>query len=354
MKRSLRTKRLVLMVMFSALVFLSVLINVAVAAAAVYILTAAEVIQTVGVTRDEIQRLMLIFVLISIPVGVMIALVVSKIPLKPVRNLIEGMDQLARGNFKTRLPVDGFSTWNPATIDIADTFNKMAQQLQDTEMLREDFINNFSHEFKTPIVSIAGFARLLRREDLPREQQREYLAIIEEESLRLSYMATNVLYMTKIENQTILTDVASFNLSEQIRSCILLLESKWEKKNLELSISLREHDIQANEEMLKQVWINLLDNAIKFSPPGETVEIALLDKGNVYQVSVHNAGDPIPARQQEKIFNKFYQADESHATEGNGIGLAIAKRVVELHHGKVWVENQKHGTVFTVELPKAQ
>ena len=220
-------------------------------------------------------------------------------------------------------------------------------------MLRSDFINNFSHEFKTPIVSIAGFASLLKQGDLPRAEQLEYLDIIESESKRLADMATNVLNMTKVENQTILTDVTEFNLSEQLRTCVLLLERKWEKKNLEMNLELEEHTISGNQELLRQVWVNLLDNAIKFSPEGQSVEISAAEEENAVAVSICNTGSYIPQNQQEAIFRKFYQADHSHSTEGNGIGLAVVKRVVELHEGTIRVESNPSFTKFTVTLPKA-
>jgi signal transduction histidine kinase len=219
-------------------------------------------------------------------------------------------------------------------------------------MLRSDFINNFSHEFKTPIVSIAGFTKLLRKGNLSQPQKEEYLAIIETESLRLSQMATNVLNLTKVENQTILTDVTEYNLSEQIRSCILLLSEKWEEKEIDYVLDFREYSIHANEELLKQVWINLLGNAVKFSPHGGTIEVRITEQPDTMTVSVMNTGSTIAPEQQAKIFRKFYQADESHAAEGNGIGLAIVKRVVELHEGTVSVASGNGRTTFTVVLPK--
>lgn len=345
-------KRFDMLPLFSLVVFLSVALNSAIAATAVYLLIRTDAIIVTGATPEGAGHLILFFTLISIPVGVLVSLLASKVPFKPIRNLMDSMDQLACGNFQTRVNVGFVMARYPAFVGLAKSFNKMAEQLQSTEMLRDDFINNFSHEFKTPIVSIAGFAKILRRGNLTPEQQQQYLAVIEEESMRLSYMATNVLNMTKIENQTILADISCYNLSEQIRSCILLLEDKWSKKNLDFSLSLQEHDICASEELLKQVWINLLHNAIKFSPDGQTIEIGILESKNTYSVSVRNTGPTIPPDQQEKIFNKFYQADESHASEGNGIGLAIVKRVVELHNGTVRVDSKKHVTVFTVELPK--
>lgn len=170
--------------------------------------------------------------------------------------------------------------------------------------------------------------------------------------MRLSSMATNVLSLTKVENQTILTDVSEYNLSEQIRSCMLLLENKWSKKNIELQLEFGEHMISANEELLKQVWINLLDNAVKFTPDGHTIQVGISETEGGLVVEVLNTGTEISEKSQAKIFNKFYQADESHATQGNGIGLAIVKRIVGLHGGTVRVSSKNEVTVFSVELPK--
>ena len=218
-------------------------------------------------------------------------------------------------------------------------------------MLRSDFINNFSHEFKTPIVSIAGFAKLLRRGNLPEEARNEYLAIIEEESMRLSQLATNVLNLTKVENQVILTDADNFNLSEQIRNCFLMLETKWGKKNIDPLLPEDEFTIYGNEEMLKQVWINLLDNAIKFSEQNKPVEVTIRQNEDKTEVSVSNYGEPIPMKSIDRIFNKFYQADQSHATEGNGVGLAVVKKIVELHAGEIRVDHVDGKIVFTIILP---
>lgn len=228
----------------------------------------------------------------------------------------------------------------------------MAQELEKTEMLRADFVNNFSHEFKTPINSILGFARLLNREDVPEAQRREYLGIIEEESTRLSLMATRVLELTKVENQSILTDVITFNLSEQIRDCVLLLERKWEAKALSMVLEFEDISIAANRELLKQVWINLLDNAIKFSPEGATVELDIRQEPGELRISVKNSGSQISQEDQKRIFQKFYQADTSHASEGTGIGLAIVRRIVELHGGETEVSSTLGGVVFTVCLPQ--
>ena len=170
--------------------------------------------------------------------------------------------------------------------------------------------------------------------------------------MRLSYMATNVLNLTKIENQSILTDISSFNVSEQIRSCILLLDSKWEKKHLNFQFDFDEFTIKANEELLKQVWINLIDNAIKFSLDSSSIDLSIEELNDHISVSITNYGTELSEKIQEKIFKKFYQADESHSTEGNGIGLAIVKKIVDLHKGKVIVKSGNNAVTFTVELPK--
>ncbi len=297
-------------------------------------------------------RVILLVALVDIFAGLVIAFTAAAIPLKPVNNLIHQINRLSSGDFQARLKFGRILASYPTFADLTDSFNKMAEELGSTEVLRNDFINNFSHEFKTPIVSIAGFARMLKRGNLTEEQRMEYLDVIEAESMRLSSIATNILNLTRIENQAILTDVSEFNLSEQIRSCILLLEQKWARKGLEWELDFEEQQIRAGEELLKQVWINLIDNAIKFSKEKGLIEIHIADRGDSLAVSVADCGVEIPIEAENKIFHKFYQADESHSSEGNGVGLAIVKRVVELHRGSVRARSEDGITTFVVELPK--
>lgn len=342
-----------LLSLFALVVFLSVLMNAIISAVTIFTLIERGILILTDVTAADAARLMVFYPAISVPVGILVALMASMVPLKPIRTLINSMDRLASGDFSTRASVGNIMKLYPPYIGVTKSFNKMAEQLENTELLRMDFINNFSHEFKTPIVSIAGFAKLLRRENLTQAQRQEYLSIIEEESLRLSYMATNVLNLTKVENQTILSDISHFNLSEQIRDCFLLLENKWEHRELDLQLEFEEYMISGNEELLKQVWINLLDNAIKFTPDGHMVQVTIGESDTILSVCVRNTGSEIPADKQEKIFNKFYQADESHSMQGNGVGLAIVKRIAHLHGGRVKVESKNMVTSFTVELPKS-
>lgn len=354
MKRE-RQKHRFALTMFMALVFFVLqTVAVLIASAAVYLLIRLNLLDDLFGGNANFLTIIFFMAAISVAAGLVITLLTTKVSIKPINRIVDGINRLSGGDYQARLSFGKVLDSNPTFSGIADSFNTLAQELEGTQMLRQDFVNNFSHEFKTPIVSIAGFAKVLRRGDLTEDQKQEYLAVIEEESMRLSAMATNVLNMTRVENQTILSDVHRFNLSEQLRSCVLLLEGKWTKKEIDLQIDLEEHRIEADEELLKQVWINLVDNAIKFSPLGGAVSLEIREQTDTLSVSITNAGPGIPADQQKRIFNKFYQADRSHSTEGNGIGLALVKRITELHRGKVTVSSENGLTTFTVTLPKKQ
>lgn len=344
-------QRFSLTLFFAAIVIVIILAVFLVVWLMVFIFTKLSI---PGVTVNgnvPMMQLLLIFGAACLGVGCVLTMLLSTIPLKPVNELLNIMKRLAGGDFTPRIELQ--KPWDkfPWLVELAESFNKMAHELQSTETLRHDFINEFSHEFKTPIVSIAGFAGLLNDETLD-EQQREYVRIIREESLRLSQMATNVLSLTKLENQTILGDVSRYNLSEQLRYCILLLSSKWEDKNIDLELELCEEEISGSEELLKQLWINLIDNAIKFSPDGGIIGVSVSGKKDIVEVRISNLGPEISPEEQRKIFNKFYQSDKSRATQGNGVGLAIVKRVVHLHNGRVEVESSGGVNCFTVRLPK--
>ena len=348
-----RKSRTSLTLALAIFVFLILLSAIALTALGLWLLTLAGVI--VDMDGDLDLGLVILFMsIISLIIGGVVAFSSSRLPLKPVNEIINKMNRLAAGDFKTRLRFGGALSAHPAVKELTTSFNTMAEELENTELLRGDFINAFSHEFKTPIVSITGLANLLEAGDLTEEQRVRYARAIREESMRLSSMASNVLSLTRVENQTILTDVSRFNLSEQLRSSLLLLEEKWSAKEVDLQIGFDEFEIEANEEMLKQVWINLIDNAVKFVPVGGTVGFEILDEGQSLCVKVSNTGSEIPLEKQEHIFQKFYQLDESHATQGNGIGLAIVKRIVELHGGHVSVSSEDGSTTFAVTLPRKQ
>ncbi|MDO4297556.1 MAG: HAMP domain-containing sensor histidine kinase [Lachnospiraceae bacterium] len=289
-----------------------------------------------------------VFGMISVVLGVFFSLVFSRRVLKPIREVIEAADELASGNFDIQIEIRGARE----TQELSRSFNHMAEELSSLELLRTDFVNNFSHEFKTPIASIRGFARILQREDLTEEERKEYLEIIADESERLTELATNVLNLSRIENQTILSSQTVFNCSEQIRRAIVLLEPKWSKKNQNIRLECDEVKIYANMELLEQVWINLLDNAIKFSPENSEIRLLIRKRPGYILVTVSDSGPGIEKEAEAHIFDKFYQGDTSHAVAGNGLGLAIVRKILELHEGSIRVaETGAYGTVFEVRLP---
>lgn len=289
----------------------------------------------------------LIFIATSIIIGLSFAMILSKFLFKPVNTVLDGMTKLSEGDFSTRIDLGRYEGMKK----LAGSFNSLAAELESMEILRSDFVNDFSHELKTPIVSISGLISLMKNEKLSDDKRRQYLSVMEEEANRLTQMTSNALYLSKIETQNILTNRIRFNLSEQIRSSVLLLERKWTKKSLSLCLDFDEYYIIANEDMLKQVWVNLIDNAIKFSTPKAELKIAIEDKKSELLITVENFGEPIPKEDRELIFNKFYQCDKSRSTEGNGIGLSIVKHIITLHSGSICVDCRDGRTAFSVSLP---
>lgn len=353
MKKEERKRRIAITLLVSFFTFVIITVAGILSVLLVYFLLRFGILETVN-GHPRMGDVFFFIPLISTIIGVLITFSTGRVSLKPFYQIISELNRLSKGDFHTRLHFDKPISRHFVFREIEKSFNSAAAELEHTEMLRGDFINNFSHEFKTPIVSIAGFAKLLRRGNLSEAQKEEYLAVIEEEALRLSEMATNMLNLTKVENQTILTNVTSYNLSEQIRSTVLLLAEKWTQRDLEPDLDFQEYTIEANEELLKQIWVNLIDNAVKFSEPGNLISFHITEKAEDLFVSVSNCGTEIPAESLNRIFNKFYQADESHSSEGNGIGLAIVKKVVELHNGEISVRSENGRTTFTVRLPKQQ
>lgn len=351
MNRAERRRKFGMSLLFTVIIFLSLLIDMVVVGFAVVVLVKTGIINIHHGTENPAVTLVSFFALISIPMGILTSFLAGKIPLRPVMDIIEGMNRLAAGDFGTRITAGKIMRRYPAFVEVADSFNKMAQELENMEAFRADIINSFSHEIKTPIVSVAGFAKLLRKGNLDRSQQDEYLKIIEEESLRLADMATRVLNVTKLENQNILTNVTKYNLSEQLRFCMLLLEDKWMKKELEPDFDFGEYYIYANEELLRQVWLNIMDNAVKFAPRGHTIRVTVAEKDGNIQVSIMNTGSHISDEDIAKIFNKYYQTEESRQKGGNGTGLAIVRNIVQLHSGSVEAKSENDVTVFTVKLP---
>ena len=282
-------------------------------------------------------------------IGTAVTLFVSRHFFKPVDGIIKSQKKVANGDFSAKVtPPKG----DTIITDLVNGFNSMTEELAGTEMFRNDFINNFSHEFKTPIVSIKGFAKQLSKDELSEEQKKEYIDIIINESERLASMSSNILLLTKFENQQMVTGKSEFYLDEQIRNCILLLEKQWIKKNIEFDLELNEIKYFSNEEMLSHVWMNIISNAIKFTPENGIISVRCFIDDSDVTVKISDTGIGMDENTQKHIFDKFYQGDTSHTGSGNGLGLPLAKRVITLCDGKISVKSETgKGTTFIVRLP---
>ncbi len=337
-------QKLALPLLFAASVFFSMFF------AMLLIFTAIFILSRIGLINGfEENRLPFFwFAVVSLISGTLIAALFSRLPLRPLRELMDASDKIADGDYSVRIHLKGPEDMQ----NLGRKFNHMAEELGSVEMLRTDFINNFSHEFKTPIVSIRGFAKMLKLDNITPEERNEYLDIIINESERLAELSTNVLNLSKLEQQTILTGQKNFNVSEQIRLVIAMMESKWYQKQIGISFDCGEVYIYGNDEMLKQVWINLLDNAIKFSPNNSEVNIEIQQTEQQILIFFSNQGASISDEEAAHIFDKFYQIDTSHAEKGNGLGLTIAQKIVELHKGKISLNSIRDGWItLEISLP---
>ena len=280
-------------------------------------------------------------------IGCLLSAIFVNIPIKMLKKATDAFDSISNGDYSARLDFK-----SPEILKLtSDKFNHMATQLESTEMMSNDFISNFSHEFKTPIASINGFAKLLKDENISKEDHDEYLDIIIQESERLSNLSNSILTLSNLEQQAIISNKKTINVSEQIRNVIGTLYHKWADRNISVIFDEDEFYTNGNREMLRQVWINLIDNAIKFSPEGGTIEIHIRKNNDNLCISVSNQGKPIKPEAKKRIFDKFYQADESHATNGNGLGLATVKQIISLHNGEVYLKKSDEiSTVFEVLL----
>lgn len=283
-------------------------------------------------------------------IGTAVSLFIGRHFFRPVDDIIKSQKKVANGDFSAKVAAPKGDT---IITDLVNGFNAMTEELGSTEMFRNDFINNFSHEFKTPIVSIKGFAKQLANGNLTDEQKKEYIDIIVNESDRLASMSSNVLLLTKFENQQMVTDKTEFFLDEQIRRIILLMEKQWTKKNIDFDLELNEIKYYSNEEMISHIWLNILNNAIKFTPENGTISVKCFRDDSDVIIKISDTGIGMDETTQKHIFDKFYQGDTSHTGVGNGLGLPLAKRVATLCGGKISVKSETgKGTTFIVRLPE--
>ncbi len=270
---------------------------------------------------------------------------------RPVKQIIAAAEKIMQGDFSVRVPpihgagAEGFN-------QIGDAINKMAAELSGTETLRTDFIANVSHELKTPLAVMGNYASMLQRPGITEEEKNEYAKAISEASRRLAQLITNILKLNKLENQQIFPQTEEFDLGEQLCSCLLQFEDAWERKDLNIETDIADDiRIRSDSELLSLVWNNLISNAVKFTPEGGTIRVSLKEVDNRVVVSVSDTGCGMKPETGMHIFEKFYQGDTSHATQGNGLGLALVKRVMDILNGEIGVQSvYGQGSTFTVKL----
>lgn len=290
------------------------------------------------------------FLLSSIIISVITALALWTKILIPLGNITQAAKQVAKGDFSVQVkPCKSLQELN----ELTENFNRMVQELGGIEAFQSDFVTNISHEFKTPLAAIEGYATLLQDPNLSAAAQSEYTRIIIDSTRQLSAMAGNVLLLSRLERQEIVTNQTSFKLDEQIRQAILLLEPLWEKKQLDLDISLPPVQYFGNSDLLLQVWLNLLQNAIKFTPPGGTLSVSMECSPKLISVSIADTGIGMEEQTMTQIFDKFYSKGQDISQKGNGLGLSITKRIIDLSHGSIQVKSRlNEGSCFTVQLPR--
>ena len=271
---------------------------------------------------------------------------------KPVEQITAAAKKMMEGDFSVRIPPVRKADYEDSFNQIIDCINKMAEELSGTETLRTDFIANVSHELKTPLAVMQNYAVMLQQPGLPEKTRMEYAKAISDASRRLANLITNILKLNKLENQQIFPAAEEYDLSEQVCQCLLGFEDVWERKNLNIETDIEDCvTVRSDSELLSLVWSNLFSNAMKFTPEGGTVFVGLKDEGSHVAVSVADTGCGISKETGMHIFDKFYQGDTSHATQGNGLGLALVKRIIDITGSDISVESELgKGSTFTVRI----
>ena len=275
---------------------------------------------------------------------------------KPLIDVSNTVKQVAEGNFKVNIKrrntTDCEYEYINEVDELAKNVNKMVAELDGMDYMRKDFMSNVSHEIKTPIAAITGFTEILLDDNIDENERQEYLKVINKESMRISRLCENMLHMSRLDSQVIVSSMQKIRLDEQLRKCIILLTEKWSNKEIDFSIDLEEVSILSDSDMLQQVWINLIDNAIKYSRENCKIDISVKsfnDKSVV--VSISDNGIGIEEEKIHKVFDKFYQCEESHKKSGSGLGLSISKRIIELLNGTIECRSKKDfGTTMVVTL----
>ena len=296
---------------------------------------------------DTFSRLLSlsIMLIVSVILGAIISYFVARKLANPINQIKEATHKVAKGNFDIKLD----NIKNSSLNELIDDFNKMTEELKSIETLKTDFISGVSHEFKTPLSVIQSYSKALRKPNIDEETRKKYEKVIDTNIQKLTNLTNNILSLTKIENQQIIRDECEFLIDEQIRQCIVSLEPEWKEKNIEFDLDLTPIQYYGSKSLMAQVWQNLIDNAIKYSNNEGKISISLKKENEKIIIKISDNGIGMNEETQKHIFDKFYQADTSRSSSGNGLGLAIVSKILEISNGSITVESQENkGSTFTV------
>ncbi len=305
-----------------------------------------------GTIRERAVRTLLNILFICLFMSIVDGLRKRIFTRRPVNIILDALNKITHGDFTVQIkPLHKKRAFNEYDLIIED-INKMARELSSIETLKTDFISNVSHEIKTPIAVIQNYSTILQSKNLSVDERIEYAKSLEIASKRLSSLITSILKLNKLENQQIFPEIRKYNLSEQLYQSILLFENDWEEKELEIITDIQEDvEIEADEELLLTVWSNLISNAVKFSEKFGKLSVSLKTENNLAIISISDTGCGMTKETGMHVFEKFYQGDTSHTTEGNGLGLSLVKRVIDITRSEITLESELgKGTTFTVKI----
>ena len=303
--------------------------------------------------RMDGYTLIALFTLGALIIGMIITMIAAKVFLRPINELSTATQKVAGGDFSVR--INAVAASGTEVDELIVNFNKMVNDLQQIETLKTDFIANVSHEFKTPLSTIQGYSTLLQDETLTEDERRVYTQYIIDATKQLSSLIGNILKLSKLENRECDLERTRFDVAEQIRQSVLFMETQWSIKNIDLDIDLVSADVEENEELLMQVWLNVIGNAIKFSDyAGKIIIRSEVHGRDFYKVTVQDYGCGMSEEALKRVFEKFYQGDNSHSKDGNGLGLALVKKILDFSGGRINVESvEGKGSTFTIYIPLA-
>lgn len=296
----------------------------------------------------DFMGMQIFFVAVPLALGTVLIVLASITVARPIKRISNASKRVSEGDFSVQLEPKGSGEIR----ELTENFNSMIRGFSANEYLHKEFVSNISHEFNTPITSLKGYAKLLKRDDLTTEQREEYADIVIAESDRLSRLSADLLRLSELENKGLSPERKEFSLDEQIRSAVILLQQSWENKSLSLDVNLPETSFAGDEALLFQLWVNLISNAVRYTENGGEIRISLSKGEAAVTVSVSDSGIGMTKEEMENVFRRFYKADKSRSSRGTGLGLAIAKKIAELHGGDIAVSGAVgEGSTFTVTLP---